>query len=82
MYSIFTLVVLFQLHPRDNDRILSVVKIWDTGLGKNPGKEFELLWTEEKSLTLEKLLKCKIFGISGTDNNIYTDNTTIILIIN
>ncbi len=60
-------MVLFQLHPRDNDRILSVVKIWDTGLAKNLGKEFELFWMEEKSLILEKLLKNKIFEASGID---------------
>jgi hypothetical protein len=27
-------VVLFQLHPNDKDRILSVVKIWNAGLAK------------------------------------------------
>jgi hypothetical protein len=37
-------VVLFQLHPRDMDRILSVVKIWAAGLAKNLGEEFDSLW--------------------------------------
>ncbi|RXA20774.1 TrmB family transcriptional regulator [Methanosarcina sp. MSH10X1] len=50
-------VVLFQLHPHDSDRILSVVKIWDTGLAKNLGKEFELLWNGGVEFDLEKLSK-------------------------
>jgi hypothetical protein len=59
--------MLSQLHPHDNDRILSVVKTWDTRLAKILGKEFELLWTEEKTFILEKLLKNKIFEASGID---------------
>jgi hypothetical protein len=50
-------VVLFQLHPRDKDRILSVVKIWDAGLAKNLGEEFESLWNWGEELDLEKFAK-------------------------
>lgn len=49
-----SIVVLFQLHPLDNDRVLSVVKIWDAGLAKNLGKEFELLWNGGEEFDLEK----------------------------
>jgi HTH-type transcriptional regulator, sugar sensing transcriptional regulator len=52
-----SVVVLFQLHPQDNDRILSVVKIWDTGLAKNLGKEFELLWNGGEEFDLGKATK-------------------------
>jgi HTH-type transcriptional regulator, sugar sensing transcriptional regulator len=48
-------VVLFQLHPRDKDRILSVVKIWDAGLAKNLGEELDSLWNWGEQLDLEKL---------------------------
>jgi len=51
-----SIVVLFQLHPQDNDRILSVVKIWDAGLAENLGKEFELLWNGGEEFDLEKVL--------------------------
>lgn len=47
-------VVLFQLHPRDKDRILSVVKIWDPGLAKNLGEEFDSLWNWGEQLDFEK----------------------------
>lgn len=47
-------VVLFQLHPQDNDRILSVVKIRDPGLAKNLSMEFELLWNGGEEFDLEK----------------------------
>jgi len=47
-------VILFQLHPRDKDRILSVVKIWDAGLAKNLGEEFDSLWNWGEELDLEK----------------------------
>ena len=50
-------VVLFQLHPRDNDRILSVVKIRDAGLAKNLGEEFDSLWNWGEELDLEKFAK-------------------------
>jgi len=49
-----SVVVLFQLHPQDNDRILSIVKIWDAGLAKNLGKEFELLWNGGEDVGFEK----------------------------
>jgi len=48
-------VVLSQLHPHDSDRILSVIKIWDMGLAKSLGKEFELLWNGGEKFDLEKL---------------------------
>lgn len=50
-----SIVMLFQLHPQDSDRILSVVKIWDAGLAINLGKEFELLWNGGEKLDLEKV---------------------------
>jgi sugar-specific transcriptional regulator TrmB len=50
-------VILFQLHPRDKDRILSVVKIWDAGLAKNLGEEFDSLWNWGEALDLEKLAR-------------------------
>jgi len=50
-----SVVVLLQLHPQDQDRILSVVKIWDAGLAKNLGEEFELLWNSGEKLDLEKI---------------------------
>jgi len=49
-----SVVVLFQPHPKDKDRILSVVKIWDAGFAKNLGEEFELLWNSGEELDLEK----------------------------
>jgi len=54
-------VVLFQLHPRDNDRVLSVVKIWDAGLAKNLSEEFESLWNCGEKLDLEKFVKEREF---------------------
>jgi HTH-type transcriptional regulator, sugar sensing transcriptional regulator len=50
-------VILFQLHPRDKDRILSVVKIWDAGLAKNLGEEFDSLWNWGEELDLEKFAR-------------------------
>lgn len=50
-------VVLFQLHPRDKDRTLAVVKIWDAGLAKNLGEEFDSLWSYGEQLDLEKFAK-------------------------
>ena len=53
-------VVLFHPHPADRDRVLSVVKIRDTGLAKNLKEEFELLWKSGEKLDLqEKLGKTK-----------------------
>ena len=49
-----SVVVLFQLHPHDSDRILSVIKIWDMGLAKSLGKEFELLWNGGEIFDLDK----------------------------
>jgi len=49
-----SIVVLFQLHPQDSDRVLSVVKIWDAGLAKNLSKEFELLWNGGEELDSQK----------------------------
>ncbi|AKB48168.1 Transcriptional regulator, TrmB family [Methanosarcina sp. Kolksee] len=49
-----SVVVLFQLHPQDNDRVLSVVKIRDTGLAKNMSTEFELLWNEGEEFDFEE----------------------------
>lgn len=48
-----SVVVLFQLHPHDKDRILSVVKIWDAGFAKNLSEEFELLWDCGEKLDME-----------------------------
>lgn len=50
-----SVVVLFQLHPQDNDRILSVVKIRDAGLAKNLSREFDLLWNEGEEFDFEKV---------------------------
>jgi HTH-type transcriptional regulator, sugar sensing transcriptional regulator len=50
-------VILFQLHPRDRDRILSVVKILDTGLAKSLGEEFDSLWNWGEQLDFEKFAK-------------------------
>jgi len=50
-------VVLFQLHPTDKDRILSIVKILDTGLAKSLGEEYDLLWSRGEQLDLEKFTK-------------------------
>jgi sugar-specific transcriptional regulator TrmB len=58
-------VVLFHLHPRDKDRILSVVKIWDAGLAKNLGEEFDSLWNWGEQLDLEKFKEEKAFLGSG-----------------
>jgi hypothetical protein len=52
-----SVVLLFQLHPQDNDRVLSVVKIWDAGLAKNLSKEFELLWNGGEEFDLEKVIE-------------------------
>jgi HTH-type transcriptional regulator, sugar sensing transcriptional regulator len=58
-------VVLFQLHPRDKDRILSVVKIWDAGLAKNLGEEFDSLWNWGEQLDLEKFAEERELCSSG-----------------
>lgn len=50
-----SVVVLFQLHPQDNDRVLSVVKIRDPGLAKNLSTEFELIWNGGEEFDLEKV---------------------------
>ena len=52
-----SVVVLFQLHPTDKDRVLSIVKIWDTGLAKSLGEEYDSLWTLGEQLDLEKFNK-------------------------
>ncbi|WP_440954860.1 TrmB family transcriptional regulator [Methanosarcina sp. Mfa9] len=52
-----SVVILFQPHPQDKDRVLSVVKIWDSGLAKNLKEEFELLWMAGERLDLEEKLK-------------------------
>ncbi len=51
-----SVVVLFQPHPQDRDRILSVVKIWDAGFAKNLSEEFEFLWKGGENFDLEKML--------------------------
>jgi sugar-specific transcriptional regulator TrmB len=51
-----SVVVLFQPHPQDRDRILSVVKIWDAGFAKNLSEEFESLWKGGEKFDLEELL--------------------------
>jgi sugar-specific transcriptional regulator TrmB len=50
-------VVLFQPHPVDRDRVLSVVKIREAGLAKSLGEEFELLWNEGEKLDLQEELE-------------------------
>ena len=52
-----SVVVLFQPHPADRDRVLSVVKIRDSGLAKNLNEEFELLWSIGEKLDLQKELE-------------------------
>ena len=52
-----SVVILFQPHPQDKDRVLSVVKIWDSGLAKNLGEEFEVLWQAGEKINLEEELE-------------------------
>lgn len=52
-----SIVVLFQPHPADRDRVLSVVKIRDTGLAKNLKEEFEILWNAGEKLELQEELE-------------------------
>lgn len=52
-----SIVVLFQPHPADRDRVLSVVKIRDTGFAKNLKEEFELLWSTGKKLDIQEELE-------------------------
>lgn len=52
-----SIVVLFQLHPTDNDRVLSIVKILDTGLAKNLSEEYDSLWSRGEQLDLENVIK-------------------------
>ncbi|WP_269848966.1 DUF7436 family protein [Methanosarcina horonobensis] len=52
-----SIVVLFQPHPADRDRVLSVVKIRDAGLAKNLKDEFELLWSAGEKLDLQEELE-------------------------
>ncbi|MDQ1276670.1 MAG: HTH-type transcriptional regulator, sugar sensing transcriptional regulator [Euryarchaeota archaeon] len=52
-----SIVVLFQPHPADRDRVLSVVKIRDTGFAKNLKEEFELLWNAGEKLELQEELE-------------------------
>lgn len=51
-----SVVVLFQPHPTDRDRILSVIKIRDIGFAKNLKEEFELLWNAGEKLDLREEL--------------------------
>jgi hypothetical protein len=60
-------VALFQLHPRDTDSVLSVVKIWDAGLAKNLNEEFDALWNVGEKLDLEKFVKEQVFQAVGMD---------------
>src|SRR5690606_2401608 len=52
----YSIVILFQPHPKDRDRVLSVVKIRDIGLAKNLKEEFEILWNEGEKLDLQEEL--------------------------
>lgn len=52
-----SVVVLFQPHPADRDRVLSVVKIRDTGFAKNLKEEFKLLWSAGERLELQEELE-------------------------
>ncbi|KKG29027.1 hypothetical protein DU38_08900 [Methanosarcina mazei] len=54
-----SIVVLFQPHPTDRDRVLSVVKVRDSGLAKNLKEEFELLWNAGEKLDLQEELEDK-----------------------
>jgi len=51
-----SVVILIQPHPADRDRVLSVVKIRDTGLAKNLMEEFELLWNAGEKFDLQEEL--------------------------
>jgi sugar-specific transcriptional regulator TrmB len=50
-------VVLLQLHPTDKDRILSIVKILDTGLAKSLGEEYDSLWSRGEQLDFEEFIR-------------------------
>jgi HTH-type transcriptional regulator, sugar sensing transcriptional regulator len=50
-------VILLQPHPLERDRLISVVKIWDTELAKNLKKEFEMMWKVGKKFTLDEKMK-------------------------
>jgi len=52
-----SVVVLFQPHPTDRDRVLSVLKVRDSGLAKNLKEEFELLWNAGEKLDLQEELE-------------------------
>ena len=52
-----SVVVLLQLHPTDNDRVLSIVKILDTGLAKNLAEEYDSLWHGGEQLGLQEFTK-------------------------
>ena len=52
-----SVVILFQPHPTDMDKVLSVVKVWDKGLAKNLKEEFELLWSTGEKLDLQEELE-------------------------
>lgn len=52
-----SIVVLLQPHPADRERVLSVVKIRDTGFAKNLKEEFELLWNAGEKFDLQKKLE-------------------------
>ncbi len=55
-----SIVVLFQPpHPTDRDRVLSVVKVRDSGLAKNLKEEFDLLWNAGEKLDLQEELEDK-----------------------
>jgi sugar-specific transcriptional regulator TrmB len=64
-----SVVVLFQPHPTDRDRVLSVLKVRDSGLAKNLKEEFELLWNAGEKLDLEEeLQEIKISGKKNPKN--------------
>ncbi|HIH75632.1 MAG TPA: TrmB family transcriptional regulator [Methanosarcina sp.] len=49
-----SIVVLFQSHPADRDRVLSAVKIRDSGLAKNLKEEFKILWRTGEKVDLQE----------------------------
>lgn len=69
-----SVVVLIQPHPADRERVLSVVKIRDTGLAKNLKEEFELLWNAGERFDLkEELQEIKNLGKRNPKNSSFFD---------
>jgi len=51
------MVLLLQPHPLNKDRLLSVVKIWDSELARNLREEFDVMWKAGERIDVVEKIK-------------------------